>query len=177
MSESHQTQSSVPNSTQPHSRRDFLANATAAATVATLAIALPVLAAADANDDPNAGADQPVKTKKKTDFSADGLFGDWIKDNHFLVVRENHRIYALTSICPHRGCDVAVLNNTQILCHCHGSEFSDTGAVTHGPAHKALAHLGISVDADGVVVVDPRQHFAETQWDDPASFIALDPTP
>jgi Rieske Fe-S protein len=44
-------------------------------------------------------------------------------------------VYSL--ICTHLGC-VAAVKGDAFACPCHGSEFSPTGTVTHGPAKLPL---------------------------------------
>jgi cytochrome b6-f complex iron-sulfur subunit len=44
-------------------------------------------------------------------------------------------VIALTAICTHRGCTMDFdATQSLITCPCHGSEFSESGAVVRGPA-------------------------------------------
>jgi Rieske Fe-S protein len=52
-----------------------------------------------------------------------------------LNVDGKYTVYSL--ICTHLGCVVEVAGDA-FRCPCHGSEFSPTGAVTHGPATLPL---------------------------------------
>ena len=52
---------------------------------------------------------------------------------------------ALSMICTHQQCVVAILNNA-FACPCHGSEYDRNGNVTHGPATQSLVRLEASYD-------------------------------
>ena len=55
-----------------------------------------------------------------------------------------------TNICTHQGCPLGAVTDT-INCNCHGSMFSiEDGSPTRGPAEKALAEVGITVDGDSI---------------------------
>ncbi len=45
---------------------------------------------------------------------------------------------ALSMICTHNGCAIAVANRAGLFCNCHGSEFTILGQVQKGPADKPL---------------------------------------
>jgi len=57
-----------------------------------------------------------------------------------LVMRIEHDQFRVMSLrCPHLGCIVRWDASTQgLVCPCHGSRFSDTGAVSKGPAKTSL---------------------------------------
>jgi nitrite reductase/ring-hydroxylating ferredoxin subunit len=54
------------------------------------------------------------------------------------------RVHACSPVCPHLGC-IVQWNNAEKSwdCPCHGSRFSGTGAVLHGPAHEALKAVSL----------------------------------
>lgn len=46
---------------------------------------------------------------------------------------------AFSAVCTHQGCTVNSVSGGNIICPCHGSEFSATdGSVTNGPAKRPL---------------------------------------
>ncbi|WP_244871106.1 Rieske (2Fe-2S) protein [Catellatospora sp. IY07-71] len=60
---------------------------------------------------------------------------------------------AFTSICTHWGCQVAAVENDQIICRCHGSRFSATdGSVLTGPATLPLGSTAVAVK-DGQLIL------------------------
>ncbi|MEV0459218.1 Rieske (2Fe-2S) protein [Catellatospora methionotrophica] len=60
---------------------------------------------------------------------------------------------AFTSICTHWGCQVAEVENDQIICRCHGSRFSAAdGSVVLGPATLPLGPKAVTVK-DGQITI------------------------
>ena len=60
---------------------------------------------------------------------------------------------AFSSICTHMGCPVTQIDNGQIKCTCHGSEYSITdGSVKRGPAPSPLAAKQLVVSGDEITV-------------------------
>ena len=62
------------------------------------------------------------------------------------------RFLGLSRICTHEGCEAAVDQvHNQIQCPCHGSVFSATGDVVHGPTTgesiRPLDHVNVAFDA------------------------------
>jgi Rieske Fe-S protein len=151
-------------------RRDFVTGAAAAA------VGIGILAAAGGSAMAQDAATQPaaetLDVGVKTDYAKDGPVSTWVMDHHIVVARENGKIYAMTSKCTHKGCDVAD-DSMQLSCPCHGSTFSYDGKVTMGPARRTLPRYGISVNGDGHLIVDKGKTFDDTQWDDPASFVSV----
>jgi cytochrome b6-f complex iron-sulfur subunit len=45
---------------------------------------------------------------------------------------------ALSGTCTHEGCTVSGFSSSQLICPCHGSQFTLSGAVARGPATRAL---------------------------------------
>ncbi len=106
---------------------------------------------------------------KPTDYAADGLH--IVTNKSVLIGRDAGGLYALTAICTHQGCNMASssswgpdgsISGTDIICNCHGSTFSATGAVVQGPAHTALNALALALGCDGYLYVDTTKVVANT---------------
>lgn len=54
---------------------------------------------------------------------------------------------ALSRVCTHAGCTVSWNKSSdKFACPCHGSEFSEKGAVLRGPAKRALQEFTATYD-------------------------------
>ena len=71
------------------------------------------------------------------------------------VFRDAEGVYAVSLVCTHLGCIVKPTAKG-FECPCHGSRFGPDGAVTRGPAPKALPWLGVTVAAGGVTVDEDK---------------------
>jgi Rieske Fe-S protein len=60
---------------------------------------------------------------------------------------------ALSPICTHLGCTVEI-QDTRLVCPCHGSTYDRQGRVQQGPAERALARYRSELTADGVLVIE-----------------------
>lgn len=76
----------------------------------------------------------------------------------FFLVNTPDGLMALYTKCPHLGCAVPWVgpadNPHAFQCPCHGSMYDYAGAKTGGPAPRAMDYMGVSVDANGTVLVD-----------------------
>jgi cytochrome b6-f complex iron-sulfur subunit len=68
-----------------------------------------------------------------------------------VVSNSNGTYTALSMICTHLGCVVAVQGNG-FHCPCHGSGFAASGAVTHGPAKLPLPPYHTTVQNGSLLV-------------------------
>jgi cytochrome b6-f complex iron-sulfur subunit len=60
---------------------------------------------------------------------------------------------ALSAVCTHAGCTITYQSGSEdFFCGCHGSQFSITGSVTHGPARTSLPSYPATVGASGITV-------------------------
>jgi len=74
----------------------------------------------------------------------------------FVIARDANGLYAVSRVCTHQGCTVAVVPGAAAIfnCPCHGSQFDVNGNVLRGPAARPLPHYAVAVDAAGNIVVD-----------------------
>ncbi|NNG18632.1 Rieske (2Fe-2S) protein [Naumannella sp. ID2617S] len=80
--------------------------------------------------------------------------GGVVLERRYVVTQPSTGEYhAFTKVCPHGGCAVSFVKNQQIVCACHGSEFSITdGARTAGPARKGLTAAPVTESGDNLVI-------------------------
>jgi len=67
------------------------------------------------------------------------------------VVRDGDGFHAMSLVCTHLGCTVAV-TPAGILCPCHGSRFDRRGEVLEGPANRPLPRLPFEVRGERLIV-------------------------
>jgi Rieske Fe-S protein len=102
----------------------------------------------------------------------EGIDTRWLTSGGFFLVRNQDRIYAVTSTCTHNACPLTA-KQTQFVCPCHGSRFTPAGKVLVGPATTPLARFGTSINAAGHLFVDRNKIFPEAQWDQSGAFVAV----
>src|SRR4051794_31850359 len=113
-------------------RREFLAKSA----VAAAALAL-VEACGDGQIGPTgvtAGTNGPV-TIKVADFPGLATTGSLVQvpNQTIAVIRTGTSSFAaFSTVCAHESCETSVRNN-RFECPCHGSVFTNTGAVVVGP--------------------------------------------
>jgi nitrite reductase/ring-hydroxylating ferredoxin subunit len=157
-------------SQQDLNRRDFVS--AAAMTAAALAAAVTIRPAAALGQAATQPSTTTIDVGQKSDYTKDGVTATWEDNHHILVVRQNNRIYAMSSKCTHRGCALADTGD-HLNCPCHNSDFQYNGEVIDGPAKRALDHYAISIDDSGHLQVDTSKKFAKAKYDDPASFVSV----
>jgi Rieske Fe-S protein len=75
--------------------------------------------------------------------------GTLLADERIALYRdEGGDLHAMSSVCPHRGCDVEWNGDEKVWdCPCHGSKFAADGAVLHGPATQPLPPAEVPEEA------------------------------
>jgi nitrite reductase/ring-hydroxylating ferredoxin subunit len=123
--------------------------------LATLAV-LPT-ACMQANSPPSG----PVPAGNVADVQIGTL--SLVAGENVILGRDSDGLYAMTRVCTHQGQLVSVVSVAGVPtlhCYAHGSEFSMNGAVTHGPAGRALEHFKVEVAADGSITIQGGQPVA-----------------
>ena len=107
---------------------------------------------------PAAPTSQPAATQV-VDAGAVGQFAldrvyDEYRDQGFFVIRRDGQVFALSSVCTHKGCKVRAQPDQSFLCKCHGSKFTPEGKVLNGPASRDLPQLAVALNEDKHVLVN-----------------------
>lgn len=76
-------------------------------------------------------------------------------DPIYVLALGNRRYAALSPICTHLGCTVEI-EESRLVCPCHGSNYDREGRVLRGPAERALASYRTELTSDDVLVIDLR---------------------
>jgi cytochrome b6-f complex iron-sulfur subunit len=98
------------------------------------------------------------------------------KDQNMWVVRNEGKIYALSTTCTHLGCTPNWLESAaKFKCPCHGSGFYISGINFEGPAPRPLERWALGIGDDGQIVVDKSKKFQQErgEWGNPESFITV----
>ena len=74
-------------------------------------------------------------------------------DPVYVLALGERRFVALSPICTHLGCTVEI-QESLLVCPCHGSTYDRQGSVLKGPAERALARYRAELSPDGVVIID-----------------------
>lgn len=147
------------------SRREVLAGA-------VMAMALPIIGGGQVTwgaTDSDAAAlavssDGYVATVKPASIKPGDFVTTWAKSGKFVLARDGDKVYALNTVCTHRGGPVSPRKGV-LTCAFHGAQFDITGAVTKGPAKRDLARLAVRLNADGVIEVGVKKIVKTTDSD------------
>jgi cytochrome b6-f complex iron-sulfur subunit len=102
---------------------------------------------------PASGKGRIINAGPASSYATEGVYSNF-RDQGFFVVRQGARLFALSAICTHRKCKLAVERDRSFYCKCHGSTFDPSGHVTKGPAKRDLPALSAHVDEQGQLVVN-----------------------
>ena len=80
----------------------------------------------------------------------------FLSDEKIFLFRERDKGFsAVSAVCPHLGCTIShSQNDLKFHCPCHGSIFTASGAVLHGPSPRGLEWYEVSLARDGQLVVN-----------------------
>jgi cytochrome b6-f complex iron-sulfur subunit len=88
----------------------------------------------------------------------------FLQDQQVYIVRMPEGFYAVSAVCTHLGCVTQWKPDAEMIaCPCHGSKFKSDGTKIEGPAPRPLPHFGISLTADGELLVDKLQNVKSQQ--------------
>ena len=122
---------------------------------------------------------EPVQTFRAgyPDEYEAGQVSEQFKDQYGVwIVRDDKKIYALSTVCTHLGCTPNWMpSETKFKCPCHGSGFYKTGINFEGPAPRPLERFKIGLSDEGEIIVDKTKKFQQEkgEWIDPDSFITI----
>lgn len=136
-----------------------------------------VISAAGSASGATAGGLPPVDIGSLKRFDKDGISEEFIQHDFFVIRYQGH-LYAASTTCPHMGNTLYRDSNddTRILCRGHESVFTAEGLAVVGPASSGLVRLGIAVNAEGHVMVNPNKQFPQDKWDDKGSCLVIEKT-
>ena len=122
---------------------------------------------------------EPVQTFRAgfPDEYQTGEVSERWKDKYGIwIVRDDEKIYALSTVCTHLGCTPNWLgNDNKFKCPCHGSGFYKTGINFEGPAPRPLERFKIYLADNGEIIVDKTKKFQQEkgEWKDSESFVVV----
>jgi Rieske Fe-S protein len=96
--------------------------------------------------------DVSIDAGSASDYASEGVYSRFASQG-FFIVRRGQDLFALSSSCTHRHCELRAEPNQSFYCKCHGSEFSPTGKVIEGPATIDLPRLPTNVDERGHLMI------------------------
>jgi len=84
-------------------------------------------------------------------------------EEHFVYVLPGERHQALSSVCPHEGCNVSWRDDTNgFFCPCHDSYFASDGSRVSGPSRRGLDPLPTR-EQDGILQVQYQTFINNTE--------------
>ncbi len=72
-----------------------------------------------------------------------------------LVIQTSENVFvSLSPLCPHRKCEVRVLNPSMIRCPCHQSSYKIDGTYVSGPAKASLRKYVTRVEGGTITALE-----------------------
>jgi len=98
-----------------------------------------------------AGGGTPLASTSEIEVGGGTIFAD----QKVVVTQPEEGVFkAFETTCTHAGCAVTDVENGQIVCPCHFSQFSVAdGEVTEGPADAPLPEVEIAVEGDQIMLL------------------------
>jgi len=100
-------------------------------------------------DSSNGGNANEIDLSQST-YSALGTVGGFANKGNIIIIRTGDSSYiALSNVCTHQQCTVTYNHaSIELVCPCHGSRYSTSGAVTTGPAPTSLKKYTVTKDGN-----------------------------
>ena len=86
----------------------------------------------------------------------------YVREVKAWLIHDPDGFYALSATCTHLGCTINQ-GEGQFNCPCHGSQFTMTGSVLHGPAVSPLPCYQVRLSDSGNLVIDRRVEVPPTK--------------
>ncbi|HEX5077487.1 MAG TPA: ubiquinol-cytochrome c reductase iron-sulfur subunit [Gemmatimonadaceae bacterium] len=83
------------------------------------------------------------------------VIAEGASDPIYVLALGHRRFTALSPICTHLGCTVEI-EESRLVCPCHGSNYDREGRVLRGPAEHPLARYPVELTADDVLIITLR---------------------
>jgi Rieske Fe-S protein len=141
----------------PLSRRELFSqfrNGLLALTGATAAIGAAEMIAHPSNHQPA----EVLTAGLPADYAAPSI--TFVHDARAYLGRDASGFYALDAVCPHLGCLVRHVNDSEhpgdgasFICPCHNSHYDNKGTLISGPAPRRLRYLMVELDSNGALVI------------------------
>ncbi|MEM5786702.1 MAG: ubiquinol-cytochrome c reductase iron-sulfur subunit [Syntrophobacteraceae bacterium] len=91
-------------------------------------------------------------------LARDFQVGAFVKKGRVMLFRDQAGFWAVTTTCPHLGCQPVFLDQQHIfVCPCHGSRFDAEGRLLNGPATEDMSLAALRLDDQGVIVAYPKE--------------------
>lgn len=132
------------------SRRDFLGLASLGAVILS---GLTALGGILRFSKPNVHYEESMQFKIGTSDNYPVGLVKKLEDKKVYIFSNPEGLHAISSICTHLGCLVAI-TEAGFQCPCHGSKYNRDGKVIAGPAPRDLPWLEISQRVDGSLMVN-----------------------
>ncbi|MFE1885599.1 QcrA and Rieske domain-containing protein [Streptomyces diastatochromogenes] len=138
-------------STRPSASRRTVLRGAAVAPVAGLGLAA---CSAPGGTSGDATPTAPVDLGAESEVAKGGA--KLYRDHNVVVSRDGSgALKAYSTICTHAGCPINKLQQTTLICPCHGSQFDAvTGKVVQAPATEPLNELSVKT-SNGRIIAGP----------------------
>jgi Rieske Fe-S protein len=89
-----------------------------------------------------------ARSEQSLTIDADMAVGVYFFDRVILNKTAND-LHLFSSRCTHLGCKISKIENSKLVCPCHGSQFSLDGSPIKGPAVRPLETIDYRMEEEG----------------------------